>query len=385
MNPPRDTHEMEAMLFQSETRAIANGMIARMQAFVARWRDQRENHETPATALRRVRWMLKAIGAKVTVIPGANHGDAKERIARYLITFDSPLGWQSLQILETNEALYAKLENQLERMKAFITAFPERPPHSGMDHDDDPAETAIRSCGLLEHALNMRFALEGRPGEECRIPVGFTPLASRALAAVMLNRTSKEWEQAANHDDFWRCTPEEYAEARAEDIDSAIARMAEMRGLRPERALAHALDWKPTITISGGNDRGIKVNIISSGHRVWATAPNIVKNETTGVVSYYDDSMQLTNHDLPESMLAGLQGKRLDDVFEHWLTKGAEAVIMERNDDLPKLAIRKEASYTIKPGPGPVIMLPADPEREQETSALRHPISLRTRKDNGPS
>ena len=126
MNPPRDTHEMEAMLFQSETRAIANGMIARMQAFVARWRDQRENHETPATALRRVRWMLKAIGAKVTVIPGANHGDAKERIARYLITFDSPLGCQSLQILETNEALYAKLENQLERMKAFITAFPER-------------------------------------------------------------------------------------------------------------------------------------------------------------------------------------------------------------------------------------------------------------------
>ena len=380
MNPPRDTHEMEAMLFEPETRAIANGMIARMQAFVAKWRDQRESHETPAAALRRVRWMLKAIGAKVPVIPGANHGDARERIARYLITFDSPLGWQSLQILETNESLYAKLGNQLDRMEAFIIAFPEHPPHSGMDHDDDPSETAVRSCGLLEHALTMRFALEGRPGEECRIPVGFTPLASRALAAVMLNRTSDEWDQAANHDDFWRCTPEEYAEVRAEDIDSAIERMAKMRGLGQAKMLSHALDWKPAITISDGNDPGLKVNIISNGHRVWATAPDIVDNETTGTVSYYDDSIQLTNHDLPESMLAGLQGKSLDDVFEHWLTKGARAVIMERNDDLPKLTIRKEASYSIKPGPGPVFMLPADPEREQETSALRHPESLRTRK-----
>ena len=215
--------------------------------------------------------------------------------------------------------------------------------------------------------------------------MGFTPLASRALAAVMLNRTSEEWEQAANHDDFWRCTPEEYAEVRAEDLDSAIARMSEMRGLRLDRTLAHALDWKPTITISDGSDRGIKVNIVSHGHRVWATVPDIVENETIGKVSYYDDSVQLTNHDLPESMLAGIQGKRLDDVFEHWLTKGAGAVIIKRADDFPKMTTRRDASYSVKPGPGPVIMIPANPERERETRALRHPASLRTRKDTGPS
>ena len=161
--------------------------------------------------------------------------------------------------------------------------------------------------------------------------------------------------------------------------------MAGMRGWGMARTLAFSIDWKPTITIAESGLRSIKVNIVSKGHRVWATVPDLLKSETTGRVDYFEDTIHFTDHDLPESMVTSLPGRPLDDVIDHWLTRGGAATIGEPTDGLPKMLNRREASFSIHAGPGPVVILKSDVERARKVDALRHPFRLRTRKDASSS
>ena len=203
---PKDTHEMDAMLLDKESRAIAVGMIARMRAFTQRWQDIRDNRMSPATALTTTKWMLDAIGGRIIVIPGANDGPVEKRIPRYLFTLDSALGWQSFQMLETNEALYAKIHLRLEALEKQIAHYPDRMDTTPWGDNIDDSEILEQARGLLEHAVNTRIMLASRLESDRSIPVGFSPVSARALTAVLMNRTHEEWTGAEKFDDFWFCS-----------------------------------------------------------------------------------------------------------------------------------------------------------------------------------
>lgn len=384
---------MDAMLLDKESRAIAVGMIARMRAFTQRWQDIRDNRMSPATALTTTKWMLDAIGGRIIVIPGANDGPVEKRIPRYLFTLDSALGWQSFQMLETNEALYAKIHLRLEALEKQIAHYPDRMDTTPWGDNIDDSEILEQARGLLEHAVNTRIMLASRLESDRSIPVGFSPVSARALTAVLMNRTHEEWTGAEKFDDFWFCSTKEYREADPADLQHALAKwhleniLPKWPELAENDALEYILDWKPTITITGENGR-VDLTIRSIGHMVLANATIIPDGESVAMIEWDDLSVTLTGDRFPETVRAAMPqmpGRELDDLIGHWLFKGSGAMIERHDDRGSGFSGRKENSFGIKPGPGPVLTYPVPTRSERRVSLLRHPDALRLMKDHSSS
>jgi len=371
---PCDTHQLDAMKLAPETREMACGIIARLRAFVRRWQDSRDAHGSPARALSRTKWMLDAIGARIHVIPGLNMGSTQERQPRYLISFVSPLGWQSFNIMETNEALYAKLFRRLDMMERQVRVHPATADMEDHQHFIDVSQVRDQTEGLLEHATNMRLALRSESIEDCRIPLGFTPVAARALAAVMKHRTLEDWRTSDRREEFWRCSGEEYSATGAHDIHDILPSWTDRTQIE---ILAEILDWRPSVKVTTGKNQ-ITVHITSIGHRVRASAPSIAEDDAAGKIQYDDHWITLTGHALPESAIMSMTGKRLDDIIDHWLTRGSGALIgdlLDQDRNIPS-GTRQDALVLV-PGPGPVLHLPLQGSEGTSLPRLRHPGRLR--------
>lgn len=373
---PCDTHQLDTMKLSPGTREIACGIIARLRAFVRRWQESRDTSETPGNALSRTKWMLDAIGARIHVIPGLNKGSTQERQPRYLISFVSPLGWQSFNIMETNEALYAKLFRRLDMIERQVRVHPATADTA--DHEDyiDVSQVRDQTEGLLEHAMNMRLALRSQNLEDCRVPIGFTPVAARALAAVLKHRTLDDWKTSDRRDEFWICSGEEYSATRAQDIRDVLPSWTDRTQIE---ILAEILDWRPSVKVTKG-DSQIQVHITSIGHSVRAAAASIAEDEVAGKIRYDDRSITFEGHALPESTMMSMKGKRLDDMLDHWLTRGSGAVIGDTLDqDWTVPSGARENTFALVPGPGPVLHLPLLGEEGTTLARLRHPGRLRLR------
>lgn len=384
MEQPRDTHEMDALLLEQDTRAIAVGMIARMRAFTQRWQESRDNRTSPAASLTATRWMLDAIGGRAIVIPGANEGPAQKRIPRYLLTLESPLGWQSLRMMETNEALYAKIHLRLDALEEQVGLYPARMDTAPWGDLIDDSEIFEQAGGLLEHAINTRIALEFGTAKERSIPVGFSPVSARALVAVLRNRTHDEWSEATAFDDFWECSREEYEKAAPDDLAGALAAWGMWTNAE---TIGYVLDWKPTIRISGEGNR-IDINIRSIGHRVLANAAIIPDDQSVERIHWDDHSVVLTGHRLPETLrtaMPRMAGRRLEALMDHWLLRGSETMIERAHEGGSGFGGRREIGCDLRPGPGPVLSVAVPAESERRTGLLRHPDALRLVKDRSSS
>ena len=369
---PHDTWSLEAELLGEENRQDAIAILQRLRAFVSRWRDTRENHETPEIALARAKDLLHVIGAKMTVIRGANSGSARERIARYLLTLQSPLGWQNTVILETNESLYAKLGLRLDMLEEIVRSYPIEPRLEKYEDFLDTADVMLQARGILYHAFQMRIAISTRKNGTCLVPVALTPIASRALSAVMANRTIEDWNNADSHESFWTCRSEEYQ--KAGDIRQSLGSFSSMIGKSSAQTLGDILDWNVGVQIRDDEEKG-RVYLISRGHEIRVTIPGWIDNEVMGRGTYDDLSVSISDYQMPASTIPAMAGKALDDIVAHWMTKGSGAMIEGIAEE--KLFTSNALVMKLRPGSGPVLYLESDRAKSRHIALLCAPANLR--------
>lgn len=379
-----NTQELNEELLQDHNRQQAIQIVQRLRAFKKKWfEDPARKHGRHVEAKRAAR-LLDAIGGKLIIIPAANDLSAKTKSYTYLITLSSALNWQNLQLFETSEAFFAKLDMHFDMLEDAVKSYPDPPCVEKYEDYIDTSDVDQKAKGLLCHAWQLGIAIKTRSQGKCLVPLAFSPLAAKSLAAVIANKTREDWVKAESYSAFWTCTTEQYRAAKAGDLESLMERLGEITGNdNPAEVLGAILDWNTSVTVFQDDKEKAKINLACRQNGIQAAIPNWFTNETLGEVSYGDDAIEIIRHNLPDGTIFSAKEKMLEKFISHWLTDGLGAKIISTKKD--EKSFFQSVRLDLKQGPGPVIYYVSRDDKRNDVNKLKPIKSLRNMEKRGPS
>lgn len=357
-----------------ENKEFAVGMADRILAYVDRWQESTYNYKgntksNLARAMQANAWMLEAIAGRIIRIPRNNIGQPATKPDGYLLILRNGIGWQNFNKIFSEEALFDTMRNRFTAIKRGIIAYPEKLVFTDYEqaiYGDENDNIIEEIAGFLNHAMQLRVAIESRATGETKIPLIITPLVAKALQGVRSHNNDREYnEKDENHQYYWQCSQDVYLNGQEnESVDKGSQGLTRM----VKNMMNACYDLPLSIFIDGKYE----LEIAHKNLKIYASVMDIVNNE--GVqVSYYHDQVTFSGIPLTETVKQSISGP-LDRVIDHWITRGLGTQVLKFRQE----QIWMVSTLETKEAPGQIVFLPwFNAENHIDPDKLKDPRKLR--------
>lgn len=367
----KDEADFERERTSVENKEFAAGMADRILAYVDRWQESIYNYKgntksNLARAMQANAWMLEAIAGKIIRVPRNNIGQPATKPDGYLLILRNGIGWQNFNKMFSEEALFDTMRNRFATIKRGIGAYPERlvlTDYEQAIYGDENDNIVEEIEGFLNHAIQMRVAIESRATGETKVPLIVTPLVAKALQGVKSHNNGREYNGEAEA--YWQCSQDTYLNAQQKQkSDQSTQELTDM----VKNMMYACYDLPVTVKIDGKYE----LEIAHRNLKIYANVLDIVKSE--GVrISYYHDLVAFSGIPLTEAVKQSMSGS-LDRIIDHWITRGLGTQVIRYKQKEAWMA----STLEIKEAPGQMVFLPwFNAENHIDPNKLRDPRKLK--------
>jgi len=360
-----------------DNKEFAAGMANRILAYVDRWQESTYTYKgniksNLARAMQKNAWMLEAIAGKIIRVPRNNIGEPAIKPDGYLLILRNGIGWQNFNKIFSEESLFESMRNRFRTIKRGVRAYPERlvlTDYEQAIYGDESDNIAEEIAGFLNHAMQMRVAIESQASGETKNHLIVTPLAAKALKGVQSHNDDREYNQ--EDENYWQCSQNVYLNGRPDqEFDKGTQGLTKM----VKNMMKACYDLPITIKIDGKYE----LEINHKDLKIHANVADIVNNDNAQVsgstrISYYHDQVAFSGIPMTEAVKQSISGP-LDRIIDHWITRGLGTQVIK---------FRKQPVWAVsiletKEAPGQIIFLPwFNAENHIDPDNLRDPRKLK--------